>query len=53
MKKTKLVSLFLTFTLLFNIIILDMQVDKISTFTNLLYLINIVINIVTLYLINE
>ena len=53
MKKTKLINLFLTFTLLFNVIILDMQVDKISTFTNLLYLMNIVINITIIFLVNE
>lgn len=53
MKKKDIFSIVLMLLLMANVITIDLQADSISVLTNVILLINILINAITIYLLNK
>ena len=53
MKKKDIFSIVLMVLLMTNIITIDLQAETISVLTNIILLINILVNAITIYLLNK
>ena len=53
MNKKDIFSIVLMVLLITNVITIDLQADSISVLTNVILLINILVNVITVYLLNN